>query len=119
KALFVSAVTGEGIPELMAETMNMLQSAAGTKAGGKILRKVFHPQPRGVAPRVHKEGDTFVVTAPELERLVARTGVVSYGVRRELRRQFARLGSKVPPNTPIFILLPFPFKIATANSIPQ
>ncbi len=92
KALFVSAATGEGIPELMAETMNMLQSAAGTEAGGKILRKVFHPQPRGVTLRVHKEGDTFVVTAPELERLVTRTGVVSYGVRRELRRQFARLG---------------------------
>jgi GTP-binding protein len=59
KALFVSAATGEGIPELMAETMDMLQSATGAEAGGKILRKVFHPQPKGVAPRVHKEGDTF------------------------------------------------------------
>ena len=92
KALFVSAATGEGIPELMAETMDMLQSATGTEAGGKILRKVFHPQPKGAASRVHKEGDTFIVVAPELERIVARTGVASPGVRWELRRQFARLG---------------------------
>ncbi len=92
KALFVSAATGEGIPELTAETMNMLQSATVSEAGGKILRKVFHPQPRGVAPRVHKEGDTFVVVAPGLERIVTRLDVTSPDVRRQLRRQFARLG---------------------------
>jgi len=92
KALFVSAATGEGIPELMAETMNMLQSATVSEAGGKVLRKVFHPQPRDVAPRVHKEGDTFVVTAPELERIVTRLDVTSPDVRRQLKRQLARLG---------------------------
>jgi len=92
KALFVSAATGEGIHELMAETMNMLQSATVSEAGGKILRKVFHPQPRGVAPRVHKEGDTFVVVAPGLERIVTRLDVTSPDVRRQLKRQLARLG---------------------------
>ena len=92
KALFVSAATGEGVPELMAETMKILQSAAKTQAGGKIVRKVFHPQPKSVVPRVRKEGDTFVVTAPELERIVARTDVASYGIHRELRRQLVRLG---------------------------
>jgi len=92
KALFVSAATSEGIPELMAETMNMLQSATVSEAGGKVLRKVFHPQPRDVAPRVHKEGDTFVVTAPALERIVTRLDVTSPDVRRQLKRQLARLG---------------------------
>jgi len=44
KALFVSAATGEGIPELMAETMKILQSAPNPEAGKR--RKVFRPQPR-------------------------------------------------------------------------
>jgi Obg family GTPase CgtA-like protein len=57
-----------------------------------MVRKVFHPQPRGVAPRVHKEGDTFVVAAPELERIIAGTDVVSPQVRRELGRHLVRLG---------------------------
>jgi len=44
KALFVSAATGEGIPELMTETMKILQSAPKPEAGKR--RKVFRPQPR-------------------------------------------------------------------------
>ena len=90
RALFISAATGEGIPELMTETLKLLQSVP--EAGDKIVRKVFHPQPSGVAPRVHKEGDTFVVMAPELERIIARTDVVSPGARRELGRHLVRLG---------------------------
>jgi GTP-binding protein len=38
------------------------------------------------------EGDTFVVVAPELERMVSRTGVTSPGVPKQLQRQLARLG---------------------------
>jgi len=44
KAFFVSAATGEGIPELMAETMKMLQSVPKPEVGK--IRKVFRPQPR-------------------------------------------------------------------------
>ncbi len=44
KVLFVSAVTGEGTAELMAEAMRLLQSAAKPEAGK--IKKVFHPQPR-------------------------------------------------------------------------
>jgi len=44
KVLFVSAVSGEGIPELMAETMNMLQSVPKPEAGK--AKKVFQPKPR-------------------------------------------------------------------------
>jgi GTP-binding protein len=92
KAFFVSAATGEGIADLMVETVSLLQSAARSEAGGKIPRKVFRPQPRGVVPTVHKEGSTFVVIAPELERIVARTDVTSPRLPREFRRQLVRLG---------------------------
>jgi len=44
KVFFVSAATSEGIPELMAETMNMLQSVPKPEAGK--VKKVFHPKPR-------------------------------------------------------------------------
>jgi GTP-binding protein len=44
KVFFVSAATGEGIPELMAETMKLLKSTAKPEAGK--IKKVFHPQPR-------------------------------------------------------------------------
>ncbi len=91
--LFVSAATGEGVAGLMTETMKVLQSVTvegGT--GKKVPVKVFRPQPKSIGSRVYKEGNTFVVVAPELERSVARTDVTSPGVRWQLKRQLARLG---------------------------
>jgi GTP-binding protein len=91
--LFISAATGEGVAELMTEAMKMVSQVTGERgAGGKVVRKVFHPQPVVAGPRVHKEGDTFVVVAPELERIVARTDVSSPEVRGQIIRQFNRLG---------------------------
>ena len=92
-ALFISAATGDGVAEVMAETMKLLQSITAEEgAGKKIPRKVFHPQPKGVGASVHKDGDTFVVVAPELERIVARTDITSPGVRWQLKKQLQRLG---------------------------
>jgi len=93
KVIFISAATGEGVSELMAETMKMLnQITAEKEAGKKVPRKVFHPQPKVGGASVHKEGDIFVVVAPGLERIVARTGVTSPEVRRQLKKQLARMG---------------------------
>ncbi len=90
---FISAATGEGVSELMAETLKMLRSVtAEAKAGMEVPRKVFRPQSRGKGTSVHKEGDIFVVVAPELERIVAKTGEVSPEVQWQLKRQLARLG---------------------------
>jgi GTP-binding protein len=77
----------------MTETMKVLHSV--TVEGGvgeKIPMKVFRPQPKSIGSRVYKEGNTFVVVAPELERIVARTDVTSLGVRWQLKKQLARLG---------------------------
>jgi len=90
--LFVSAATGEGVSEVMAETMRLLKSVtAEEKAGKKIPVKVFRPQPKGAGPSVHKEGDTFVVVAPELERIFARTDITTPGARWQLERLLQRL----------------------------
>ena len=91
--LFVSAATGEGVAGLMAEAMELLQSVTVERGvSEKIPMKVFRPQPKGVGFRVYKEGNTFVVVAPELERIVARTDVTSPGIHWQLKRQLARLG---------------------------
>ncbi len=91
--LFVSAARGDGVPELMAEAVKMLnQVAADARAGEKIPRVVFRPQPRDVGASVHKEGNTFVVVAPELERIVARVDMTSPEVRSQLHKQLVRLG---------------------------
>ncbi len=91
--LFVSAASGEGVSELMAETMTMLSRvAAEVEAGKKVPKTIFRPQPRGLGVSVHKEGETFVVMAPELERIVARVDMTNPEVRWQFQRQFTRLG---------------------------
>jgi GTP-binding protein len=90
---FVSAASGQGLPELMAEAMKLLQSIPVGQAGGiKVPKKVFHPPPRRPAPAVHREGDVWVVTAPELERIITRPDEAGPGLPGELRQQLARLG---------------------------
>ncbi len=93
KAFFISAATGEGVAELMEETLKLLgQATVAAAAGEKRQKKVFRPQPKGAGPSVYKEGDTFVVVAPELERIMIRTGAASSEVHGQLRRQLAPLG---------------------------
>lgn len=95
--LFVSAADGQGISDLMAETMKVLdQVAAEKEVGKKVPRKVFRPQPKISGASVRKEGDTFVVVVPGLERIVTKTGVTGPEMRGELKSRLIRSGlSKV------------------------
>ncbi|UCD54381.1 MAG: Obg family GTPase CgtA, partial [Dehalococcoidia bacterium] len=68
------------------------QVTVESRAGERVARKVFRPQPRVAVTSVYKEGDTFVVMAPELERIVARADVSSPEVRWQIMKQFTRLG---------------------------
>ena len=77
----------------MTETMSMLHSImAKLETSEKVPRKVFRPQPKGIPTSVHKDGNTFVVVAPELERITARIDMTSPEVRWQLKRQLQRLG---------------------------
>ncbi len=90
---FVSAETGEGVAELMAEAMKLLgEVTVREKAVERTPRKVFRPQPKTTGTRVYKEGDTFVVVVPKLERIVDRKGVASPETQHQLKRQLVRLG---------------------------
>ena len=92
KVFFISAITKEGVLALMAETMNMLSQLIQHGTAPETPKKVFRPQPRITVPAVHKEGEVFIITAPELERGIARIGEISPGVRLQLQRQLQRLG---------------------------
>ncbi len=91
KALFISVAAGQGIAELKTGTLKLLsQAAAMAEAGKKAPQKVFRPQPKGVTVSVHKEGDTFVVIAPDLEQIVARMDMTNPEVLRQFQKQLAR-----------------------------
>ena len=59
---------------------------------GEVPVKVFHPRPVGTSVRVRKEGDTFVVLAPDLERIIAGTDIGELVALGQLKRQLTRLG---------------------------
>ena len=91
--LFISATTGEGVDKLMAETVKVLKDVATEpETGIRIPKKVFRPHPRSVSATVHKDGDTFVVVAPGLERITAGMDVTSREAYQQLRKRLARLG---------------------------
>ncbi len=92
-SFFISAVTGEGVSELMAEAVKILGQVTVERGGEEeVLKKVFHPRPRVAGVRVHKEGDIFVVVAPRLERIVARVDMSHPVVYSQVRRELDRLG---------------------------
>jgi GTP-binding protein len=92
KAFYISAATGQGVTELMAETMRTLEGVAVEVERTEVPKKVFRPQPRDAGVIVHRVGDEFVLSVPELERIVAGAGVSDYEVRWQLKKQLARLG---------------------------
>jgi len=87
---FISAATGKGVPQLMAKVLEMLDSLVSEEP--QEASALFQPMPRKHTVTVSKEGDTFVVSSPEAEKLIARMDLNSSEARSYLRRQFARMG---------------------------
>jgi len=93
EAFFLSAATGKGVKELMAAVAEKLSQMEKSRAGlEEKPRKIFRPQPSDSGQRVSKEGETFVIKAPELERIVAMRGVTEGELRAQLKRQLSRAG---------------------------
>ncbi|MCJ7769650.1 MAG: GTPase ObgE [Dehalococcoidales bacterium] len=89
--LFVSAITGEGVPALMAKALEVLESVTAQRvADSEVPAKVFRPKPKGGNIRVYMEGETFVVQAPGLERIIAGSNLTDPEARRQLNHQLGR-----------------------------
>ncbi len=90
RVFFISAETGEGVAELMAETVEELgKLEAGRETGQPVSLRVFHPRPQGEDVEVRKDGDTYVVLVPWLERVAARVDISDPEVAQQLRRLLA------------------------------
>jgi GTP-binding protein len=89
KIHFISAITGEGIPELMKTVNEMLK--ASDIVGQETPIKVFRPLPRHKTVSVTKDGDVFVVDEPELARIVSRVNVNEPEIQGQIRGQLSRL----------------------------
>jgi len=93
KARFISAVTGEGVPSLLEEAAGLLKpEVVKAEKPLKLPKKIFRPQPVDTRVSVHLEGDTFVVVAPDVERLVAGSDISNMEVRGQLRSRLDRQG---------------------------
>ena len=76
----------------MTKAAEVLQEAvAGEETVSNVPVKVFRPKPKSVSDSVAREGDTFVITAPELERIIT-ADTPDFGVSQQLKRRLTRLG---------------------------
>lgn len=94
KAHYISAATGQGVPELMAEALKVLKAQATVVEREKPPVKVFRPRPRESRFTVSRIGEEFVISAPGLERVFAGAGVTPADLRWQLNHQLSRLGVK-------------------------
>lgn len=88
---FISAATRRGVPQLMAKALEMLGSLS-VQAPRQEALALFRPQPKDERITVTKEGDIFVVSAPRVERLIARMDIKNPEARSYVKRQFTKMG---------------------------
>jgi GTP-binding protein len=86
---FISAVTGEGIAELMQTVNNLLKESEILNQAPEP--KVFRPLPRHKQVSISKDGEVFVVSEPELERIVSRVDMTDSTIQGQILGQMVRL----------------------------
>jgi len=87
---FISAATTAGVRQLMARAAGMVEEL--DQRAPDSAPAVFRPQPRERTAVVSRDGDVFVVSLAEAERLVARMDLSSLEARSYLKRQLIRMG---------------------------
>lgn len=89
---FVSAATGEGISLLMHKVAEMLRDIAALEAERSAGPSVvLRPTPKA-GLEVHREGDSFVMSATEIDRIVTRVDMSDPEVMRQVRAQMEKMG---------------------------
>ncbi|MDD4923286.1 MAG: GTPase ObgE [Dehalococcoidales bacterium] len=106
KVHFISAFTGEGVLELMAEVLKELDHISPKEEAPATEETfaVFHPQPRGDSIKVSRDGDVFVIENKSLERIIEGTDSFNAEAKRQLigllnrphiRKALERAGAKL------------------------
>lgn len=92
--LFISAMTGQGVSELMAKVAEELEALKRSETKEEVASQVvFRPQSRYARVVVSRDNDGFIVSGPGLERLVTRANLGEEEKRQYLKEQLARLGA--------------------------
>ena len=103
---FISAFTGEGVPDLMAEVLKELDRITPQEEVPQSEEEfaVFRPQPRGDNIKISRDGDVFVIEYNSLERIIEGTDVANAEAKRQLigllnrphvRKALDRAGAKL------------------------
>lgn len=94
---FISAVTGEGVPELLREAYRYVASAREARSAGREAppaSAVLRPQPRRVPVRVEAVAPgVWRLVHPRAERLVGLADLGDVTVVAQLWRELARFGA--------------------------
>ncbi|MFC1942027.1 GTPase ObgE [Chloroflexota bacterium] len=93
-AHYISAETGEGVSELMSETMRVLEEVNIKEKSTALPRMVYRPKPKDAGMTVSKVGEVYILEAPELERIMSGGGASPGELRWHLNSQVTRLGLK-------------------------
>ena len=95
--MFISAVTGEGIDEMLGQVLAMMDNlpveepAEESEAGPGFTTPDRH-RPPAQPLTFHKENGVYVVESEQLERLIALADTRDYRVLLQLWREMNRLG---------------------------
>ena len=95
--MFISAVTGEGIDEMLGQVLAMMDNlpveepAEESEAGPGFTAPDRH-RPPAQPLTFHKENGVYVVESEQLERLIALADTRDYRVLLQLWREMNRLG---------------------------
>lgn len=94
RAHYVSAVTGEDVPALMAEVNSVLREQTGIEEKAPVPVKVFRPEPRETRYSVTRgEDGTCTVHSADLERFYSAAGVSPGELRAQIVFQLERMGA--------------------------
>jgi GTP-binding protein len=91
-AHYISAETGQAVPELMAAVLELLNSVKSEEPVEKLPEKIFRPEPKTPALAVSKADNEFVISAPEMEKLVAGQGMTQEELRWHVYHYLMQMG---------------------------
>ena len=94
RARWISAVTGEGVGEMLDDTIEMLAALTSPAeiAEHSPQTAVLRPLARGHRFSIEKEGEIFVVNSPRAERIVRCVNVDDWNVRAQLWGELTAMG---------------------------
>jgi GTP-binding protein len=84
KPFFVSALSGEGITELMSGVAQKLKELPKRLVSSRGEEKVFHPKPINGKTSISKDGEIWQIDAPDIERIIDGSNIADQEVRRQI-----------------------------------